>query len=152
MVRHMSEKVMKSNGFTLIELMITIAIIGILSAIAIPQYQSYVMRGFRSETISILQNILTAQERYYQDNVEYTTDLSQLGISVNGSGEYITSEDRYKIQARLCTGSSAGLTVTQCIELIADSDGVQRDDGDLVTNSNGVQNRILVDSTVTTWY
>jgi len=60
------------HGFTLIELMITVAIIAILSAIAIPQYSEYVMRSRITEAIMRLSDQRLKMERYYQDNRSYT--------------------------------------------------------------------------------
>jgi len=56
------------KGFTLIELMIVIAIIGILAAIAIPQFTLYRQRGFNAAAQSDLRNAATAQEAYFTDN------------------------------------------------------------------------------------
>ena len=59
------------HGFTLIELMITVAIVAILSAIAIPQYSEYVMRSRITEATSRLSDQQLKMERYFQDNRSY---------------------------------------------------------------------------------
>nr|WP_320050588.1 prepilin-type N-terminal cleavage/methylation domain-containing protein [uncultured Desulfuromonas sp.] len=61
----------KEKGFTLIELLIVVAIIGILAAIAIPQFAAYRERAFNSAAQSDLRNFKTAMEADYSDNVEY---------------------------------------------------------------------------------
>ena len=66
----------KEEGFTLIELMIVIAIIGILAAIAIPQFSAYRTRSYNSSAQSDVRNIATAQEAYYVDNSTYTSDIT----------------------------------------------------------------------------
>jgi len=59
------------KGFTLIELLVVIAIIGILAAIAIPQFAEYRKRGFDSRAKSDLRNVATAEEAYFVDNERY---------------------------------------------------------------------------------
>jgi type IV pilus assembly protein PilE len=59
------------KGFTLIEIMIVVAIIGILAAIAIPQYQDYVLRANIQEATSTLSDFRTRMEQWYQDNRTY---------------------------------------------------------------------------------
>lgn len=61
------------KGFTLIELLVVIAIIGILAAIAIPQFQQYRQRGFDAGARSDLRNAATAEEAYFIDNDRYVT-------------------------------------------------------------------------------
>ena len=61
------------KGFTLIELMIVIAIIGVLAAIAIPQFSAYRTRSFNSAALSDLRNFKTAMETDYVDNQQYQT-------------------------------------------------------------------------------
>jgi type IV pilus assembly protein PilA len=66
------------KGFTLIELMIVIAIIGILAAIAIPQFSAYRKRAFNAAAESDVRNMATAEEAYYVDWQTYTSTQSLL--------------------------------------------------------------------------
>ena len=58
----------KSKGFTLIELLVVVAIVGILAAIAIPQFAEYRARGFNARVEADARNAATAQEAYFVDN------------------------------------------------------------------------------------
>jgi len=64
---------LEEKGFTLIELLVVVAIIGILAAIAIPQYSEYRARGFDSRAISDLRVAATAQEARFIDSDEYAS-------------------------------------------------------------------------------
>ena len=76
----MLTKFVKKNesGFTLIELMIVIAIIGILAAIAIPQFSAYRTRSYNAAAEADLRNAATAQEAYYVDNQTYVASPPSL--------------------------------------------------------------------------
>jgi prepilin-type N-terminal cleavage/methylation domain-containing protein len=69
----------QKKGFTLIELMIVIAIIGILAAIAIPQFAAYRVRGFNATAQSDLRNMITAQEAYFADKQIYVAPGDEAG-------------------------------------------------------------------------
>src|SRR5512137_1768182 len=68
----------RDDGFTLVELMIVVAIIAILAAIAIPQLSVYRTKSYNTAAISDLKNAAIAQEAYYADNRQYTNDISRL--------------------------------------------------------------------------
>lgn len=63
-----------SRGFTLIELMITVAIVAILAGIALPQYNNYVRRGQATDGVAQLGAYRLRMETYFQDNRNYGTD------------------------------------------------------------------------------
>ncbi len=87
-----------TNGFTLVELMITVAIVGILASIAVPMYGDYLMESRRTDAQVALMNMAALQERYYLQNNTYASnsDIDQVGGSSTDRGYYtlsITSAD-----------------------------------------------------------
>lgn len=83
----------KQQGFTLIELMIVVAIIGILAAIAIPAYQDYTIRAQVSEGLNLSGAAKAAVTEYYQDQGAFPADNATAGIeaAANITGKYVTS-------------------------------------------------------------
>lgn len=82
----------KQQGFTLIELMIVVAIIGILAAIAIPAYQDYTIRAQVSEGLSLASAAKSAVSEYYQDRGAWPGDNATAGLAAAASifGKYTT--------------------------------------------------------------
>lgn len=93
-----------SLGFTLIELMITVAIIAFLASLAYPSYTAYILRGQIAEATSNLAEMRVRQERYFQDNRSYVS----AGTTCNATLATLTNglEQRYFTLG--CAGSTNG--------------------------------------------
>lgn len=106
---------MSIKGFSLIEMMIAMAIIGILSAIGFPSYMSYITDARRTEASTFLLEAMQKEERYFTKSLDYTTSLKQLGYS---SDNMITDSGYYRVTAEGCTPSP-------CVKLTASPQGIQ---------------------------
>jgi len=80
----------QKRGFTLIEVMVVVAILAIIGAVAYPSYRSYVIRANRSAAQSFMLEVAARQERYLLDKRAYAADLAALGMTVpsNVSANY----------------------------------------------------------------
>lgn len=65
---------MFARGITLLELLVVLIVVGVLAALAVPAYQRHVMRANRVEAMTALQDLLSAQERFYLQNGRYASD------------------------------------------------------------------------------
>ena len=71
------------GGFTLIELMIVVVIVGVLAAIAYPSYQQYARESKRADAHAALLRIATLEEKFFSNNNTYTTSTTALGYAAN---------------------------------------------------------------------
>jgi type IV pilus assembly protein PilE len=115
-----------SSGFTLVELMIVVAITAILVAIAIPSYYAYVMKSRRADAKVALSEISQRLEGYYADNNKYATDFDKLKLANSGfvkkGGTFQSKDGWYQLQIEVDT---AGQKYT----LKAVPQGAQASDG-----------------------
>jgi len=105
-----------NKGFTLIELMIVVAIIGVLASIAYPSYQDYVLRAKRADAKAGLLNLQLAQEKYRANCPQYATDIHASTRSCVSGGDHdligsTTSPDESYTLA-IASGSTTAYTIT----------------------------------------
>ena len=104
-----------SAGFTLMELMFTVAIVGLLSEIAYPSYNDFVVRSDRAEAPRELVRLANLQEQLFVDSRAYTTNISDLGVGTTAI--YETPSHNYKISATV---------VDNTFTLTANAQGTQK--------------------------
>lgn len=109
----------RSRGFSLIELMIVVAVIAVLASLAIPSYLRYGYRARRVDGQQLLLTIANAEERYYATTNQYTTDVTQIGFT----GTAATSNDGYYSATLAASGTS-----TQAYTATATPQGAQKND------------------------
>ena len=131
----------KEGGFTLIELMIVVAIIGIISAIAYPSYQGYIERGIRADTMAEMQNIASTIESRKLAQGRYSNDLlTGLG------GDYPADKALYEV-----TFSPNPLTSQWEISAKPKSGSRMVGDGTLTLNHQGLKCRDSTCGTGSEW-
>ena len=139
-----ARRVRSANGFTLIELMIVVAVITILGAIAYPSYTAYTKRAKRSDAQQLMQEISLKEGQYILDARAYTTALNNTGLNINRQGWTCT--------AASCTNPNYTIAVT--IDMTATppaytvtgtpvSGSVVATDGTLSLTHTGTRSRVV---------
>ena len=113
-------------GFTLIELMITVAVIAILAAIAYPSYTEYVTRAKRSDGKAALLQVQLAEEKWRANNTSYTTALDNTGLNLG------TASPDGKYTIAITAANASGYTATATPSNFSDSTC-----GDFAVNQDG---------------
>ena len=103
----------KQHGFTLIELMITVAIVGILAAVALPAYNDYIRRGQIPEAFSNLSDLRTKMEQYYQDNRNYGSAAACADNAAAGAWNgFVPTGAKYFTYACVTSNTQQSYTIT----------------------------------------
>lgn len=134
----------KHQGFTLIELMVVVAIIGVISAIAFPSYNSYMKKSRRADAKVGLSKIADKQERFYLQNNIYASSTTLLGLT----NPVVSDEGYYNITVDAGAGT-AGFTLTAnaipgkpqandtgCTSMTLSSTGARNPDGNPATEKD----------------
>lgn len=121
MCSHVLRQARLQRGFTVIELVIAVIVVGVLTAVALPSFLDSMRKGRRSEAFSALSAVQQAQERWRSNRASFTGTLSDLGINATTNpGGYYTlsiasaSPTGYEIQAQ---AAGSQVNDTQCTKL-----------------------------------
>jgi len=128
----------KTSGFTLIELMITIAVLGIIVAIAIPAYDAQKLKGYRSDAVVLLTTAVQMQERLRTENGAYTnvqTSLTPTAITTSPKGKYNLTIENYSSETYTLVATATGIQLddTNCRRFRISHTGVKTAEDDAAT-------------------
>ena len=125
-----SEK--KNSGFTLIEVLIVVAILGILMSIAVPAYSEYIRRAHRAAAQQFLLDVAQRQEQYLLDNRQYATVL---GAGAGGLGMVVPADISPYYNNPDFTGVNNAATPPSFLLFMSPKAGKMSGDGNLVINN-----------------
>lgn len=108
----------RDTGLTLIELLITLAIVAVLAALAYPSFASQWLKSRRAEARTALAGVQQAQERWRANHADYAADLATLGVAPPASGRYVlaiteSGSDGYTAVATAVQAQAADLGCTR---------------------------------------
>lgn len=127
----------RQHGFTLMELMIVVVIVGILAGVAFPAYKAYVDRAKRTEGKAFLMEVAARQERYYFDNNSYASDARNLGYS---STTPKSDESHYTLTNPIAVGDTGNITTSYLLKITTVSPWVDDTCGNYLSlDSKGAQ-------------
>ena len=128
----------KQNGFTLIEILIVVAIIGILTMVALPAYQNSVLRSGRADAKTELLTVASDQERFFSANNSYSSDAIPLdGETANATR--ITQNGLYEIKVEACGGGTLATCFIATATIVVGSAQVDDICATLTLTSAGVR-------------
>lgn len=124
----MGNRVQNQAGFTLLELMITLAVLAVLVFLALPGYQAYVLRGYRTEGIEALMAAAVCQERLFSRTNAYVADQCG-GLTVNGYYNITVATQNSDQEFTLTASPQGGQVKDSCGELAVDQRGARQANG-----------------------